>query len=165
MTPFASPEIALHWHHIELAMDRILVANADRSVDERNFRPPAPDTNSIHVLAVHTIGNLRQNVFEAILGKPTGRDRDAEFTALASATNDQSVIWPDIKDEVRAALMTIPDTELDSLKHHPRRGERSIRDILLMASTHAAEHAGHAELTRDLALEAVARSNESELNT
>jgi hypothetical protein len=154
VTEFASKEVELHWHHIELAMDRIMAANEGRSVDERNWRPPAPDTNSLHVLAFHSIGNIRQNVFEAILGTPTGRDRDAEFQAVATESNNQADYWPTIKAELREALATIPDADLTALRQHPRRGERSVRDILIMISTHAAEHAGHAELTRDLAVAA-----------
>lgn len=157
MTEFASKEVELHWHHIELAMDRIMSANEGRTVSERNWRPHAPETNSLHVLAFHTIGNIRQNVFEAIFGTPTGRDRDAEFVDVATESNNQAEIWPDVKATLRDALVTIPDSHLTELRQHPRRGERSVRDILLMISTHAAEHAGHAELTRDMALAAGAQ--------
>ena len=154
MTSFASPEVELHWHHIELAMDRIYAANEGRSTAQRNWRPPAPDTNSLHVLGVHCIGNIRQNVHEAIFGKATGRDRDAEFLAEATDDNNQAAVWPEVKVELLDALATITDGDLTSLRQHPRRGERTVRDILLMISTHAAEHAGHAELTRDMALAA-----------
>ena len=156
MTTFASSEVELHWHHIELAMDRIIAANEGRSTAERNWRPPAPDTNSLHVLAFHSIGNIRQNVLEAILGQPTGRDRDAEFLAIASDDNNQAAVWPVVKSELREALASVSDSDLTAMRQHPRRGERTVRDILLMISTHAAEHAGHAELTRDMALAACA---------
>ncbi|MCB0140064.1 MAG: DUF664 domain-containing protein, partial [Caldilineaceae bacterium] len=33
---------------------------------------------------------------------------------------------------------------------HPRRGQMSGRAILMVVMRHAAEHMGHAELTRDL---------------
>jgi hypothetical protein len=154
VTSFASAEVELHWHHIELAMDRILAANEGRTVAQRNWRPPAPDTNSIHVLAVHIIGNARQSIFEAILGKPTGRDRDAEFAAVATVDNNQADIWPREKEKLIEALASIPESDLEAMRTHPRRGERSVRDILIMISTHAAEHAGHVELTRDMAIAA-----------
>jgi hypothetical protein len=154
VTSFASAEVELHWHHIELAMDRILATNEGRTVAQRNWRPPAPDTNSIHVLAVHIIGNARQSIFEAILGKPTGRDRDAEFAAVATVDNNQADIWPREKEKLIEALASIPESDLEAMRTHPRRGERSVRDILIMISTHAAEHAGHVELTRDMAIAA-----------
>jgi hypothetical protein len=154
VTTFASAEVELHWHHIELAIDRILATNEGGSVAQRNWRPPAPDTNSIHVLAVHVIGNTRQSIFEAVLGTPTGRDRDAEFAAIATDDNTQVAIWLEEKAKLIDALASIPDADLNAIRTHPRRGQRSVRDILLMISTHAAEHAGHAELTRDMALAA-----------
>jgi hypothetical protein len=144
----------MHWHHIEMQVDRIIATNAGQSVAVRNWRPSAPATNSIHVLAVHTIANVRQAVIEAIFSQPTGRDRDAEFTTVADGSNNQADSWPLAKMELVSFLERLTDDEMAELRLHPRRGERPVREILIMASTHAAEHAGHCELTRDLAVAA-----------
>ncbi|CAN5843324.1 hypothetical protein BH10CHL1_BH10CHL1_01810 [soil metagenome] len=40
--------------------------------------------------------------------------------------------------------------ELTRVRSHPRRGQITGREILLVVACHAAEHRGQAELTRDL---------------
>jgi hypothetical protein len=73
---------------------------------------------------------------------------------VATVDNNQADIWPREKEKLIEALASIPESDLEAMRTHPRRGERSVRDILIMISTHAAEHAGHVELTRDMAIAA-----------
>lgn len=152
MTQFVCPEVASHWHFIEQAIDRIMATLEGRSVDELNWRPPAPDTNSIHVLAVHVVGNARENILQFLRGQDVGRDRESEFLAVADGTSRPLNEWPDQKTELETALRSVTCDQLDAIVEHTRRGSRPGREILLIVATHANEHAGHAELTRDLAL-------------
>jgi hypothetical protein len=51
---------------------------------------------------------------------------------------------------VQQALENAPEAWLDQHYTHPRRGDMTGREILIKTVRHAAEHLGHAELTRDL---------------
>ena len=152
MTQFTFPEVATYWHFIEQAIDRIMATLEDRSVDELNWRPPAPETNSIHVLAVHVVGNARENILQFLCGQDVGRDRESEFKVVADETNSPLHDWPAQKVELETALRSVTSDRMNAVVEHTRRGPRSGRELLLIVATHANEHAGHAELTRDLAL-------------
>lgn len=111
---------------------------------------PAEGTSSLAVLATHVLGNVEQNVIEYVCGQPVGRDRDAEFRAQGASEQALLARWETLRARMRAALADLPPPELDREREHPNRGKRSGRELLLVAARHAAEHAGQAELTRDL---------------
>ena len=109
---------------------------------------PAADANSIFVLAVHTIGQAEENVVEVLGGEPVGRDRDAEFAAADAAAATVRARWAVVRPRLERVLDGISEAEWERERDHPRlklavRG----RDIALIATTHAAEHLGHVELT------------------
>src|SRR3989337_3075881 len=58
----------------------------DLSVEELNWTP-APETNSIAVLVVHTLGSEAE-VLQVAANVPGSRDRDAEFLAKANDSAD-----------------------------------------------------------------------------
>jgi hypothetical protein len=152
MTTFASPEVRLYWDYIAKPVERILAAQQDLTVEELNWQPPAPDTNSLQVLAVHITGNLAETVLELLFGIPAHREREAEFRAVADGTDTVPPHWPELRDKLESSLATLEPAALDRSFDHPRRGAMSGREVLLSVSTHAHEHAGHAELTRQLIL-------------
>lgn len=125
----ADPEVATFWHFIASSLDR-LVALA-LALDETGlaWRPPGPETNSVHVLTIHTLGNAEENILQTLCGTLVGREHDAEFTQAGAA---------------------VAPGELDRARPHPRRGTLSGRAVLIVVARHAAEHLGQAELTRDL---------------
>ena len=59
--------------------------------------------------------------------------------------------------------MALDDAILDQPFTHPRRGQMSGRAILMVVIRHAAEHMGHAELTRDL-IRAKRNTDSTDLN-
>jgi hypothetical protein len=161
------PAVALHYRYVCTAVDRIVACLDDLSAEEQNWRPLGAETSSLYILAVHTMGNVKQNV--AILtGQPDTRDRDAEFAARAGSGEQahwlldhghlvehwdqpQSTprqVWESLKDQLAGDLATITEHQLDTTYDHPRRGKMNGWEILLVAATHANEHVGHAELTR-----------------
>jgi hypothetical protein len=120
------------------------------SADELNWRPPAPATNSLYVLATHVLGNAEENLLGALCGLPARRDREAEFSALGSEARPVRERWRELRVRIEAALAELPVSELDRERVHPRRGSLTGREVLLVVARHAAEHWGHAQLTRDL---------------
>jgi hypothetical protein len=146
----SSAEAERFWPYIERSVGRVLSALDGLGADELNWRPPAPETNSLLVLATHIVGNFEETLLGVLCGQPHARDRDAEFAA-ADATADALVArWSRLRAELAERLPTLADAELDEVRQHPRRGPVTGHDILIITARHAAEHAGQAELTRQL---------------
>ena len=70
--------------YARLAFDQML-AVADRLGDERvNERPIAPHVNSVASIVIHCCGVAEFWLGHVGVGRPSTRDRDAEFSATAS---------------------------------------------------------------------------------
>ena len=154
MNQFSSPEVALHYEFITEAIDRIVETHEGLTTSELNRRPPAPETNSVFLLAVHTIANAREAILQILGDKEVNRDRDAEFAAVADGTWLPSSDWPAQKQELLSTMQQWTCEKLAETVEHPRRGPETAREVLLSTATHAREHTGHAELTRQLILAA-----------
>lgn len=152
--PVGREEIEQLWPYIERTLGRMLAVVDGCSVEQLNWRPPAPETNSIFALATHTFGNARMNTLGVLCGQPIERDRDGEFRAVATDANATFPEGTAIRDELAAAMGGLRDDALDRLCTHPVRGKVTGREVLMLMARHAAEHVGHAELTRDLAVAA-----------
>ncbi len=136
----------------QVSLARLRACVEGLTPEQLNWRPPADNANSIAVLAVHTMGNIRQNVLGVACGLPDNRDRDAEF---ASRSDDPAALIQqahDLYGEIEAALADLPQEHLDEHVEHPHRGPTMKRQVLLVAARHSVEHIGQMELTRDLAV-------------
>jgi hypothetical protein len=132
-------------------VERIFAALAGLSGDELNWTPPAPETNSLYVLATHMLGVLQENVVYLLGGQSLVRDREAEFAASGVSADDLQAQWEQRKVEAAAVFARLDSVALDREYTRPRSGQvLSGRWLLLHTAIHAGEHAGHAELTRDL---------------
>lgn len=149
---FRCRELAEQWPYIERTLARMMAVVHGCSVEQLNWKPPAPETNSIYALAIHTLANARVNTIQVLCGETVERDREAEFRAVATADNATIPQWPAIRDELNAAVRALPEDAMDRACRHPVRGEVTGREVLMILARHAAEHVGHAELTRDLAV-------------
>jgi hypothetical protein len=54
--------------------------------------------------------------------------------------------------QLQTELEQIANASLSATRQHPRRGQISGRDVLIVVARHCAEHMGQAFLTRDLVL-------------
>jgi hypothetical protein len=153
-TEFGSRELAQVWPYVERTLGRMMDVVHGCSVAQLNWRPPAPEANTIYALATHTLANARVNTLQVLCGQDLERDREAEFRVVAEESNAAIPDWPEIRDELRAAVAALPDDAMDRLCIHPVRGEVTGREVVMLLARHAAEHVGHAELTRDLAIAA-----------
>ena len=146
----SSGEAARFWFYIEGATDRIVGALDGLEADELNWRPAGPETNSLFVLATHTLGALDETLLGVLCGEPRSRDRDAEFVASDATAEAPVARWASLRTEIGDRLAALPDEALAEARQHPRRGTTTGRDLLIFTAQHAAEHAAHAELTRQL---------------
>lgn len=146
----AEPELALLTRKLTSAVDRIFACIDGIDGDELNWKPSAPDANSLYVLGTHITGNVRQNVMIVLGGAPDDRDRDAEFEASGASAQELFDRWNEVKAQITARLDELGGEILDREYNHPRRGPSTGRELLINAIAHANEHIGHAELTRQL---------------
>ena len=147
---FASAEVGSFWRFTLRSLDGFMEIVDGLTVDELNWRPPAPDTNTIYALTAHTLGNVRMHVFRVLLGQTIDRDRDGEFRSVADASNVPIPAWPTLRSKVEAALGELPPEAMDRSFDHPVFGPLTGREVLMVMMRHTAEHHGHVELTRDL---------------
>ncbi len=148
---FASPEVELFITRGLRECDRVLAALDGLSREQANWRP-VEGANSIAVLATHMPANIREVLLGVVMGQPVVRDREAEFESGDRDPEALQSSWVALRTEVIAAFEPLSSAALDDLREHPRRGAIPVREILLVVARHAAEHAGQAELTRQLVL-------------
>lgn len=151
---FASDEPATYWRYISSSLDRLVDVAASMDAARLSWTPPAPDTNSVAVLVVHTLGNAEENILETLCGQSVQRDRESEFLNCSTTINELQERWSHLRPRLEAALAQPTQVDIESAHAHPRRGTVSGREILIVVGRHAAEHLGQAELTRDLWLAA-----------
>ncbi|MBM4421748.1 MAG: DUF664 domain-containing protein [Chloroflexi bacterium] len=125
---------------------------------------PAESGNSILLIAGHSHGSAL-NTVRQVAGLPSDRDRDSEFLHpwdWASARTRAA----EMREKIAAAFEKIDPATLERDREAitpsfapmsvpavttQSAGAKSGRDWIYQQMTHVAEHAGHAELTRDLA--------------
>ncbi len=150
MSTFRSGETEQFWRYIAGSLDRLMGMVETLPNATLSWRPAAAGTNSILVLAGHTLGNAADNILGTLASGDLARDRDAEFVELSP--DELTLRWRTLRLDLEQALQALPDERLSGLVSHPRRGPIAGREVLIVVARHAAEHLGQAELTRDLAL-------------
>ncbi len=130
-------------------LDTLLAALADCD-DESASWTPGPGANSVYTLVAHTLLTAERLVLERAGGEVvTGPSRDEVFAELGTvaALHARGLR---VKDALAARLARFTEVELQGICEGPR-GPQTRISALLRATVHAGEHAGQAELTRDLA--------------
>ena len=113
-----------------------------------NWRPQAIGANSLLVLATHTFGAAEEHILHRLCGETLDRSRPAEFAATGSGAHIRAHA-DEVKRRISTSLDAIDPAFLDEERDTPV-GKRQMRSWLIHAIAHASEHAGQAELTRDL---------------
>lgn len=143
-------------------IDRVAEA-LDGLNDEEIAWKPLASGSSLIVLITHVVGSA-QNTVVQLVGEESLRDRDSEFLTPWTGQSARGEVDA-AKARISAAFERLDARTLDT-EHAPPRvsskpltvpavstgsaGPKTSRDFLLQMVAHAAEHAGHAELTRDL---------------
>jgi uncharacterized damage-inducible protein DinB len=142
-------EIESYWRYIRHSIDRIFLCLDRLDETDMNWRP-LDNANSLYVLATHIIGNVEANILGVLCGQKIHRQREEEFKAHGSSIEPVHQRWREVRENISAQLAGLSSNDLDKEYTHPRRGKITGRDMLITIVRHAAEHVGHAELTRDL---------------
>jgi uncharacterized damage-inducible protein DinB len=150
-------EIELFWRYIKGSVDNIIKSLEGLDEADMNWKP-LDNANSLYVLAVHTIANVEENILGGLCGLKVDRRREEEFQAKGNSFETIQKRWQEVQKNISSHLGQISPGDLEKEYEHPRRGKVTGRDLLIVAARHAAEHMGHAELTRDLLFKARGRA-------
>jgi hypothetical protein len=150
-------EVAMYWGHIKSSVDRMLLCLKGLDEADLNWKP-LDNANSLLVIATHMIANIEANILGVLCLQNIDRHREEEFKARGSSTGPILQKWLDVQDSISAHLMNLTSKDLDKEYVHPRREKITGRDLMIVVARHAAEHVGHAELTRDLLFTARGRA-------
>ena len=150
-------EIESYWRYIESSVDRILSCLEGLDEADLNWRP-LDNANSLYVLAIHVIANVEANILGVLCSQNIVRHRDEEFKARGSSVEPVLQRWRNVQERVSLCLTKLSSVDLDREYEQPRRGKMTGRELLFVVARHAAEHVGHAELTRDLLFTARGRT-------
>lgn len=149
--PLTADEVGVF---IELAFDRML-AKA-RELGSLVARRPALDgANSVFVIVIHCVGVTEWWFDHGVLGRPSHRDRDAEFGAsgtvedLERIVGDLRVRLPTLLAEV-VATDSPASPELALLSRSERVWPWTTSAMVLHVIEELFQHAGHVDLTADL---------------
>ncbi len=118
-----------------------------------NWKPPAPDTNSIAVLTHHSIFSTRQWFSVAVDEPPPERDRDAEFKVEYDGADSLIEMLEKTAEECLALVSKDRTVDWSAVRNHwdPAQDvQLSAAWALLHALEHLREHIGHISLTRQL---------------
>jgi uncharacterized damage-inducible protein DinB len=144
----AAPEVESFRRRLFDELDRILKTVDALDEGALNWKPPAAGANSLLVLATHTVGAAEEHILHRLCGETIDRSRPAEFAATGSGAHLHERA-DEVKQRIATALDAFDPARLDEERETPV-GKRQMRSWLIHAIAHAAEHAGQAELTRDL---------------
>lgn len=136
-------------------IDRVIGATTGLSATQLAWVPGAKGANSLLVLAAHTVGAAERHILVNIAGRTPGGTRDEEFAAKVDIASTRAR-WESVRPGIVEVLDNLPPGRLDDDLPGPV-SVRSVQSMIVHAIAHAAEHAGQAELTRDLLRERAAR--------
>jgi hypothetical protein len=109
---------------------------------------PAPETNSVAVLVVHTLGSEAE-VYRIVAKVPSDRDRPAEFRVaeneadLLAKLDEADALIDDLAGRISAE-------ELEAIYARGDRTPQTGLHWLLTNYGHAREHLAHIQLTKQL---------------
>ena len=139
------------------AFDRRSPAAGTNSVSDEEAGVPLDSPCRRHEqrgLATHALGATEHRLLDVLCGIEVDRDREAEFAAAVRSVRVVDDEWRALSARIAPALEQLTEADLAALRRHPHRGEISGLEMLIVVARHMGEHAGQAELTRDLALAA-----------
>lgn len=150
-------EVSALWDFVKRSVNRILSCLEGLDEDDLNWHPIS-NANSLYVIATHIVANIEANILGVLCGERIVRQRDKEFKAYGTNTAPIKQKWDEVQEKISTYLSKFTSADLNKEYQHPRMGVIKGRNLLITVSRHAAEHVGHAELTRDLLFTARGRT-------
>lgn len=141
---------------INQALDGMLHIAEELGDARVNLRPALPGANSPYVILTHCVGLTRYWVGEILAGRPSHRDREAEFSASGTVADIRQAVH-DLQAQLPADIAHVqgeqPIAHPLSARHQHLKDRRQ-GAVLLQCYRELAQHHGHMDLTRDLLMQA-----------
>ena len=148
MSPAPKPALAEMRDRLLEEVERVLSAADGLDATQLSWAPSTKGANSLLVLAAHTVGAAERHVVRSIGGGEVTGTREEEFVARGDMAPIRAR-WDAVRRKIVETIDSMPPGRLDDAVPKPSR-IRTIHGLLVHAVAHAAEHAGQAELMRDL---------------
>src|SRR5438874_4785460 len=151
----ADPILIAAQHILKTAVVDMRGSIEGATSDALNWRPAADDTNSIAVLAVHSLTSTR-SWFSVAVGAPLPeRDRPSEFRASTSGADDLIAFVQGMQRDCAKLLDEAQNVDWSAVRAtHARPNDASERVsaawALMHGLEHLREHTGQMLLTRQL---------------
>ncbi len=151
-------ELDLYLTQVRRLLDRVCATIEGLDEARLNWRPAAPQANSIYVIAAHILGNAQAWVLGIACERPIQRDRPAEFRATGPSAGPLVERAHELAERIEEALRALSPSALDEMRDPSPtlwgEGEPrpvTVREALMHAIEHAAGHLGQIDITQDLA--------------
>ena len=146
-------ELDSYLQRIEDLRGQVRALIADLSAEALNWRPTENveehATNSLAVLAAHVAGAEHFWITEVIGGRPTTRDRDAEFKLAVTDASELIRRFDAVEAETRAVFSALNAADLEGTRE--ARGKTvAVRWGILHVVDHTSLHLGHMQITYQL---------------
>ncbi|GAA3073422.1 hypothetical protein GCM10010464_41870 [Pseudonocardia yunnanensis] len=142
------------------AFDGMLDALGELDEGAINTRPPLQGANSPYAIVHHCVEMSDYWIGHVVAGRPTNRDRTAEF----SATGSLDELRRRVADVQRRLLDDLAGADLQGDPKNPPADDYqgpeqplTCAGVLLHVLEELAQHHGHVQLSRDLLLHGAAR--------
>jgi len=136
--------------YLRHAFDQMLAVAERVGEDRVNERPFGERTNSVTALITHCCGMTGWWLGTAALGRPSDRDRDAEFTASATLTELRGLVDATLRSAADDLRRLEAGEGTDGTgREHLDVGGPSDSSVVLHVVEELYQHLGHMELTAD----------------
>ena len=154
-------ELALYVARLKHLLERLSSSIEGLDTPQLNWRPSAPDANSVYVIATHIMGNLEAWVLGIACRQDVTRDRPTEFAAKGPDAAPLIARANELGRRFEEALSGLSEDAPGQIREpaqshwgidptHPV----AVREALMRTIDHAATHLGQIDITKDLAREA-----------
>lgn len=132
-------------------------AGVQRAIDDLgddlvNTRPAGVDASSAFGLTTHILGVCEWWIGHILLGRPSERDRNGEFTATGTVAELRQAIdaWLASFEADKASISATTALAGEPTTGIPLEGEWTVGAVLLHVYEEIAQHLGHLEMTVDV---------------
>ena len=143
-------EITAHLTSLSDSLDGIVACLDGLDAEQLNWRPVEGGSNSLCVIATHSLASAEEAVLEVLGGQPVHRVRDEEFLARGDSADPVRRRWAHLRPRSAAPLEPLPAAALDRHPAPPPPRPPPAPPPLVLVTAHAATHLGEAQLTRTL---------------
>ncbi len=143
------PEIKTYLARLADRRAEILKTLDGLDAEGLNWKPLPRDTNSLAVLATHSLGAERKWLHDVVGRRPVERDREAEFRARVEDVQPLRDQYAVVAKESEQILGALTEQDLEQMRSNGRYNG-SVRWCILHVIEHYSEHLAQMGLTRQL---------------